>query len=66
MGAEQQAQATRQLPDAGQSLWGDNAFLPMDGADGEEVHERFARAGIDINAMAVPLHEEAAMSFVEF
>jgi hypothetical protein len=36
------------------------ALLPADGGDCEDVLARFARAGIDIDALAVQLQEEGA------
>src|SRR4029453_16774155 len=41
------------------------ALLPADGGDCEEVLEQFARAGIDIDALAAQLQEEGAKSFVK-
>ena len=38
--------------------------LPVDGGDCEEVLAQFARAGIDIDALAARLQEEGAKSFV--
>ena len=40
------------------------ALLPADGGDCEAVLVRFARAGIDIDALAAQLQEEGAKSFV--
>jgi transaldolase len=40
------------------------AILPSDGNDCEEVLARFAKAGIDIDAMAAQLQDEGAQSFV--
>jgi transaldolase len=39
--------------------------LPADGGDCENVLARFARAGIDIDALAVQLQDEGAQSFVK-
>ena len=39
--------------------------LPADGGDCEEVLARFAKAGIDIDALAAQLQEEGAKSFVK-
>jgi transaldolase len=41
------------------------ALLPADGGDCEEVLAQFARAGIDIDALAAQLQEEGAKSFVK-
>jgi len=41
------------------------ALLPADGGDCEEVLARFARAGIDIDALAAQLQEDGAKSFVK-
>src|SRR5512132_4433972 len=40
------------------------AILPADGGDCEEVLARFARAGIDVDALAAQLQDEGAKSFV--
>jgi transaldolase len=40
------------------------AILPSDGGDGEEVLAQFAKAGIDVDALAKQLQEEGAKSFV--
>jgi len=40
-------------------------LLPADGGDGEYVLARFARAGIDIDALAAQLQDEGAKSFVK-
>jgi transaldolase len=40
------------------------ALLPADGGDCEEVLAQFARAGIDVDALAAQLQEEGAKSFV--
>src|SRR5215470_11608933 len=39
-------------------------MLPADGGDSEEVLARFARAGIDVDALASQLQDEGAKSFV--
>ncbi len=41
------------------------AILPADGGDCEQVLTRFARAGIDIDALAEELQDEGAKSFVK-
>jgi transaldolase len=41
------------------------ATMPADGGDCEEVLAQFAKAGIDINALAAQLQEEGAKSFVK-
>src|SRR5712692_5372281 len=41
------------------------ALLPVDGGDCEAVFTQFARAGIDIDALAAQLQEEGAKSFVK-
>jgi len=41
------------------------ASLPEDGGDCEEVLAQFAKAGIDVAAVAVQLQEEGAKSFVK-
>ena len=41
------------------------AILPADGGDCEEVLAQFARAGIDVNALAAQLQAEGAKSFVQ-
>jgi transaldolase len=41
------------------------AILPLDGGDAEEVLKEFAKAGIDINALAAQLQDEGAKSFVK-
>ena len=40
------------------------AILPADGGDCEEVLARFAKAGIDVDALAAQLQEEGAKAFV--
>ncbi|MDB5337232.1 MAG: transaldolase [Planctomycetaceae bacterium] len=41
------------------------AIVPLDGSDCEEVLNSFAKAGIDINALANQLQDEGAKSFVK-
>ena len=41
------------------------ATLPADGGDCEEVLAEFAKAGIDIDALAAKLQDEGAKSFVK-
>ena len=40
-------------------------LLPTDGGDCEAVFSKFAKAGIDVNALAAQLQEEGAKSFVK-
>src|SRR5277367_1204308 len=40
-------------------------ILPVDGGDCEEVLAKFAKAGIDVDALAAQLQDEGAKSFVE-
>jgi transaldolase len=40
------------------------SILPADGGDCEEVLAQFAKAGVDIDALATRLQEEGAKSFV--
>jgi transaldolase len=40
------------------------AILPADGGDCEEVLARFAKAGVDVDALAARLQDEGAKSFV--
>ena len=40
-------------------------ILPADGGDCEEVLGRFAKAGIDVDALAAQLQDEGAKSFVK-
>jgi transaldolase len=42
-----------------------NGILPADGGDCEAVFGEFARAGVDINALATKLQDEGAASFVK-
>ncbi len=41
------------------------AILPADGGDCEEVLAQFAKAGVDVDALAAQLQEEGAKSFVK-
>jgi transaldolase len=41
------------------------ATLPPDGGDCEEMLAQFAKAGIDIDALAAKLQDEGAKSFVK-
>ncbi|MGB9454673.1 MAG: transaldolase [Bryobacteraceae bacterium] len=41
-----------------------NTMLPADGGDCEEVLAQFAKAGIDVDALAAQLQDEGAKSFV--
>jgi len=41
------------------------AILPVDGGDCEEVLAQFAKAGIDVDALASQLQDEGAKSFVK-
>jgi len=41
-------------------------MMPADGGDCEEVLARFAKAGIDSDALAAKLQDEGAKSFVKF
>ena len=41
------------------------AVLPADGGDAEAVLARFAKAGIDVDALAVRLQDEGAKAFVQ-
>src|SRR6266478_511640 len=40
------------------------AMLPHDGGDAEEVLGRFAKAGVDVNALATDLQRDGAAAFV--
>ena len=40
-------------------------LLPADGGDGEEMLGRFAKAGVDVDALAAQLQDEGAKSFVK-
>jgi transaldolase len=56
------------MPEATLKALGDHgdvgALLPADGGDCEEVLARFAKAGVDLGALAAQLQEEGAKSFV--
>ena len=41
------------------------AILPADGGDCEEVLAEFAKAGIDVDALAAQLQDEGARAFVK-
>ncbi len=41
------------------------AMLPADGGDSEEMLARFAKAGIDVDALAARLQDEGAKAFVK-
>jgi transaldolase len=41
------------------------SIMPADGGDCEEVLLQFAKAGIDIDALAAQLQDEGAKSFVK-
>jgi len=41
------------------------SIMPGNGGNCEEVLEQFARAGVDINELAVKLQEDGAKSFVK-
>jgi transaldolase len=40
------------------------AMLPHDGGDAEEILDRFAKAGVDVNAFATELQRDGAAAFV--
>jgi len=40
-------------------------MLPADGGDSDEVLARFAKAGVDIDALAARLQDEGAKAFVK-
>ena len=42
-----------------------SGILPADGGDCEEVLAQFAKAGVDIDALATQLQDEGAKSFVK-
>jgi transaldolase len=42
-----------------------SSILPADGGDCEEVLAQFAKADIDVDALAAQLQEEGAKSFVK-
>jgi transaldolase len=56
------------MPEATLLALGDHgdvgAILPADGGDCEEVLARFAKAGVDVDALAARLQDEGAKSFV--
>jgi len=41
------------------------SILPADGGDGEEVLARFAKAGVNVDALAAQLQDEGAKAFVK-
>jgi transaldolase len=57
------------MPDATLKAFADHgemgSTLTADGGDCEEVLGRFAKAGIDVNALAAQLQQEGAVSFVK-
>ena len=57
------------MPEATLKAFGDHgevgAILPADGGDCEEVLAQFAKAGIDVDALAAQLQDEGAKSFVK-
>ncbi len=57
------------MPDATLKALADHgeiaAILPADGGDCEQVLEKFAKAGIDIDALAAQLQDEGAKSFAQ-
>lgn len=62
-------QTVNTMPEATLKALGEHgkigAILPADGGDGEEVLAQFAKAGIDVDALAARLQEEGAKSFVQ-
>ena len=56
------------MPEATLKALGDHgeigAILPADGGDCEEVLARFAKAGVDVDALAARLQDEGAKAFV--
>ena len=40
-------------------------MLPADGGDSEEMLSQFAKAGVDVDALAATLQDEGAKSFVK-
>jgi transaldolase len=42
-----------------------SGILPADGGDCEEVLAQFAKAGVDVDALAAQLQDEGAKSFVK-
>ena len=57
------AAVAAKVPDALKNQLGD--ILPADGGDCEEVLARFAKAGVDVDALAAQLQDEGAKSFVK-
>jgi transaldolase len=57
------------MPEGTVKAFGDHGevggMLPPDGGDGEEVLAQFAKAGVDIDALAAQLQEDGAKSFVK-
>ncbi|HLX44553.1 MAG TPA: transaldolase [Bryobacteraceae bacterium] len=57
------------MPEATLKAFGDHgeaaATLPSDGGDAEEVLAQFAKAGIDVDALAAQLQDDGAKSFVK-
>jgi len=57
------------MPDATLKALADHgeiaAILPADGGDCEQVLEKFAKAGVDIDALAAQLQDEGAKSFAQ-
>ncbi len=57
------------MPEATLKAFGDHGevdgVLPSDGGDHEEVLAKFAKAGIDIHALAARLQEDGAKSFIK-
>jgi len=57
------------MPEATLKAFGDHgalgATMPGDGGDAEEVVAQFAKAGIDVDALAAQLQDEGAKSFVK-
>jgi len=57
------------MPEATLKALGDHGeigdLLPVDGGDCEEVLAKFAKAGIDVDALAAQLQDEGAKSFVK-
>jgi transaldolase len=57
------------MPEATLKAFGDHGelerALPADGGDSEEVLAQFAKAGIDIDALAAQLQDDGAKSFVK-
>ena len=42
-----------------------HGVMPVDGGDAEATLARFARAGIDVDALAIQLQREGARAFVK-